>query len=202
MSKHKLDTILELAGTLRPFKSVDDFKAVVEQTAHWYTLGRTYVAFEQFKQGLCVLGVFKAMESNPDVFKEVFCYHPKNLSNQTFTQMTSITFSEEGSNNRQLENFVISHWNDYLQDIEEGETEVSFSDLLFFCTGCKEVPPLGCPVKIEFLHKPERNGNHSNFPKANTCGFALALPITHKSFQSFKDSMTFVIANSKGFGYA
>lgn len=116
--------------------------------------------------------------------------------------MTSITFSEQGSNNRQLENLVISHWNDYLQDIEEGETEVSFSDLLFFCTGCKEVPPLGCHEKIEFLHVPEKNGKLSNFPKANTCDCVLALPVTHKSYQSFKDSMTFAIANSKGFGYA
>lgn len=41
MSKYKLDTIRELAGTLRPFKAVEDFKTVVRQTAKWYTLGRT-----------------------------------------------------------------------------------------------------------------------------------------------------------------
>jgi hypothetical protein len=202
MSKYKLDNVLELAGTLRPLKSVGDIKAVVEQTARWYALGRAYVALEQFKQGLSLLGVLRAVESNPDVFNKVFCYNPINLSMETFTQIISVHFSEEGSNNRLSENLVISYWNDYLQDTEEAETEMSLSGLLFFCTGCKEMPPLGCHVTVDFLHEPENNGELSKFPKANTCGCVLALPVTHKSYQSFKDAMTFAVANSKGFGYA
>lgn len=201
-SQYKLDTILDLAGTIHPFKSVDDIKAVVKQTAHWYTLGRAYVAIEQFKEGLCLLGVLRAMESNPDVFNEVFCYRPLNLSLVTFNQIVSVCFSEEGSNRRLTENRIMSYWGDYVQDIEEAETEISFSDVVFFSTGCKKLPPLGFYITVEFLHQPEINGELSKFPKANTCGCILALPVIHKSYQPFKDAMTFAVANSKGFGYA
>jgi hypothetical protein len=54
MSSTNLDTILELGGTLQLMKSIEDIQKVVQQTAHWYVLGRSWPALEQFKQGNCL----------------------------------------------------------------------------------------------------------------------------------------------------
>ena len=38
---------------------------------------------------------------------------------------------------------VLSHWNDFLQDVEEKVIAgINFSDILFFVCGCKKLPPL------------------------------------------------------------
>ena len=66
-------------------------------------------------------------------------------------------FTEVGSNQHCSESLVVSHWNDYLLDVEErAETEVTFNDILFFCSGCKIIPPFGKLSK--FLHHAGKNG--------------------------------------------
>ena len=204
MSRNNLDTVLELGGTLQQIKSIKDIDNIVKRTAHWLTLGRAWPALEQFKQGLSDLGVLKAITNNPDVFHEAFCYSPVELDADSFKNLFTVLQSEEGSNNRALENVIISHWCDYLQDVEEGETTITLSDLLFFTCGCKQLPPLrvGWDLTLGFLHDPDKDGNLSPFPKANTCGPMLHLPTVHKTYVAFRDAMTFAIRNSKGFGYA
>ena len=204
MSRNNLDTILELGGTLQPIKSTKDIDKIVQQTAHWYVLGRARPALEQFKQGLLDLGVLNAILSNPDVFYAAFCYIPAELNADSFRNLFTVLPSEEGSNKRAAENLIISYWHDYLQDAEEGETKITLSDLLFFTSGCKQLPLLrvGWDLSLEFLHDLDNDGNLSPFPKANTCGPVLQLPVVHKSYEAFKDAMTFAIRNSKGFGYA
>ena len=201
VSRKNLDTILELGGTLQQIKSIKDIDNIVQRTAHWYTLGRAWAALEQFKQGLSDLGVLTAVLHNPDVFTPVFCYFPVELDADSFNAMFTILFSEEGSNKRSVENVTLSYWQDYLQDVEEGETTVTFRELLFFTCGCKECPPLqlGWNLSLGFLHDPDKL---SPYPLANTCGPLLQLPVVHKSYNSFRDAITFAIGNSKGFGYA
>ena len=99
----------------------------------------------------------------------------------------------------------MSYWHDYLQDAEEGEVTITLSDVLFFTSWCKQLPPLQLGwefISLEFLHYADTDGNLSPYPMANTCGPVLSLPVIHKSYHSFKDAMTFAIKNSKGFGYA
>ena len=174
---------------------------MAEQTAHWYVLGRSWPALEQFKQGMSILGIMEAVSSCPNAFFNVLCHFFEKLTAEVFMNLFTIVLGDEGSNKRGTENLVMSYWNDYLQDVDEGEVTVTFSDISFFSCCCREVPPLGLCLSLGFLHEPEDNGSQSNFPKANTCAPMLQLPVTHKSYSSFRDAMTFAIPNTKGFGY-
>ncbi len=83
--------------------------------------------------------------------------------------------------------------------ISEAEIDViSLVDVLSFVTGADCVPPLGFdPLpSIVFLHD-----RSEQFPKANTCCMELKLPISN-DYDTFKENMTFGIANSPGFGLA
>ena len=202
MSSNNLDTILELAGTLNHIRSIKDIDKMIQQTAHWYTLGRAWPALEQFKQGLSDMGVLEAITNNPNAFTVAFCHFPEKIDALTFSGMFTVLHSEEGSNKRDTENLILSYWHDYLQDTEDGETMVTLSDVLFF--GLKQLPPmrLGWDLSLGFLHDPDKDNNLSPYPKANTCGPVLQLPIVHKEYDAFKDAMNFAIGNSKGFGFS
>ena len=111
----------------------------------------------------------------------------------------SVSTSPVGSSKAITESLVLSRWRDYLQDIEEGEDSIALSDILFFATGCKVLPPRKISPVIEFLHEAERWGQ-SRFPTANTCSCTLRLPVVHTTYGSFKADMTFGIQNGRGFG--
>ena len=139
MSRNNLDTILELGGTLQQIKSIKDIEKIVRQTAHWYVSGRAWPALEQFKQGLSDLGVLEAIIN---VFTVAFCYVPVELQAKAFNDMFTVLYSEQGSNKRAAENVTLSYWQDFLQDVEDRETTITLSDVLFFTCGCKQLPPL------------------------------------------------------------
>ena len=130
MSRNNLDTILELGGTLQQIKSIKDIDKIVQQTAHWYVLGRAWPALEQFKQGLSDLGVLEAIINNPNVFTVAFCYVPVELQAKAFNDMFTVLYSEQGSNKRAAENVILSYWQDFLQDVEDRETTITLSDVL------------------------------------------------------------------------
>ena len=118
---------------------------------------------------MSVLGIMEAVSSCPDAVFNVLCHFPEKLTAEVFMNLFTIVLSDEGSNKQATEKSVISYWNDYLQDVDEDEVSVTFSDILFFSCCCREVPPLGLCLSLGFLHEPEDNGSQSNFPKTNTC---------------------------------
>ena len=78
---------------------------------------------------------------------------------------------------------------------------MTFNDILFFSSGCKELPPFGLKLSMRFLHTPEKDGSLSQYPKANTsCSCILSLPTIHTKFKQFKEALTFAFLNTKGFG--
>ena len=195
-----IENILDLAGTLELIKSLEDVIRIVYNTAHWYLLDRVNCSLERFKEGLTVLGVLRSIIENPDAFRPVFCFSPQTLNCDSFTSLFIIFRSDKGSNKYQKESQVLSYWNDYLQDIDDGAGVVTFNDILFFSSGCKELPPLGLKLSIRFLHTPESDGSMSQFPKANTCACILLLPTIHAEFMQFKEALTTAFLNAKGFG--
>ena len=197
-----VETILDLAGTLKPVNSVQDVIRMAYETAHWYLLGRTNCSLERFKEGLSVLGVLQAITENPDSFRSVFFFSPQILNCDSFSSLFIIFRNENGSNKYQKESLVLSYWNEYLQDIDNGEIPVNFNDILFFASGCKEIPPQGLRLSLRFLHIAENNESLSRFPKANTCSCILSLPTVHTDFKQFKEALTFAFLNTKGFGEA
>ena len=110
--------------------------------------------------------------------------------------------AEEGSYRRNVESLILSHWNDFLQDTEEDPTQINLSEILFFATGCKLIPPQGLQCEFQFLHETENDGKLSKFPKANTCACILNLPVVHDNYESFKNAVVFGIKNARGFGCA
>lgn len=203
ISTNNLDTVLELAGTLQFLKTRADVVNLVNRTAHWFVLERVHSALERFKTGLSVLGVLEAMAAHYERFKEVFCFSVLSLNADLFGCLFTIQYSEEGSNNRGVESVVLSHWNDFLQDVEENAVDVTFTDLLFFISGCREIPPCGLTLGLAFIHEPDlEDGGRSNFPKANACACQLYLPVTHATYDEFKDDLVFAFRNTKGYGFA
>lgn len=196
----KLEGILELAGTLRFMKNVCDVKEVASETAHWYILGRTRPAFENFKNGINCLGVLDALLLNPNSFHHAMCFHEQVLSSDIFEDLFTVCRSEKESNRWEVENRLLAFWRDLLLDIEENDCEITFSDILFFASGLKVVPCRKIDMELDFLHDPEANGQLSNFPKASTCSCILYLPVTHSVYVEFKTAFAFAVRNAKGFG--
>ena len=201
MNEGNLPTILDLAGTLQPVRKLDDIATIVASTTHWFVLGRAQPALESFQKGLASLGVLAAMRVYPNTFRKLFCHFPEVPTAENMERLFSVKSSPVGSTKAVTESLVLSRWSDYLQDIEEGEDSINLSDILFFATGCKSLPPRNIYPSIEFLHEPGRFGQ-SRFPTANTCSVMLRLPVRHESYDSFKADMSFGIQNGRGFGTA
>lgn len=196
----KVDTVLDMAGTLRAFRTIEDVKNDVQKTVNWYVLYRAQPAYDAFKEGLSACGVFESMKKHPKIFKEAFCYEAHTLGANEFGQLFTTERDNEGSNRRDIESQVLCHWHDFLQDCEEDD-EMDLSEVLFFASGCRKIPPNGL-FKLAFLHEPELNGLLSKYPKANTCSYILHLPVVHEKYDEFKASMIFAIKNCRGFGMA
>ena len=202
LNEGNLPTILDLAGTLQPVRSLDDIPKIVASTSHWFVLGRAHLAMERFQEGLSALGVLAAMKEFPNTFRSLFCHTPEVVTTaESLEGLFTVKSSPVGSTKAVTESLVLSRWSDYLQDIEDGEDSIRLSDILFFATGCRTLPPRKISPTIEFLHEPGTFG-HSRFPKANTCSATLRLPVIHESYEAFKADMSFGIQNGRGFGSA
>ena len=198
----KLDGVLELAGSLRWLKTVDDVRDIASETAHWFILGRTRPAFESFRNGLNCLGLLDSMLCNPKSFHQAMCFHEQLLSADVLEKLFTVCRSEKESNRWRVESQLLAFWRDLLLDIEEGEHDLSLSDVLFFASGLKFVPCRTIEMELAFLHDPEANGQLSKFPKANTCSCVIYLPVTHSVYSDFKAAFKFALLNAKGFGHA
>lgn len=199
LNNTSFQTILDLAGTLKPVKCLEDVQMVANETARWFLLNRVNSSLERLKDGLSVLGVLAAVCDNPETFHDAFCYFPQTLTVDRLSSLFTTTRSEAGSNAHAKESKILSFWNDYLQDVEEQVVDVSFRDIIFFSSGCKDIPPLGLEMSLAFLHKPENSGLFSRYPKANTCSCKLSLPTIHTAYDEFKNDVTFALLNTKGF---
>ena len=76
-----------------------------------------------------------------------------------------------------------------------GDFTLNLGDILAFATGASSVPPIGfnCQPSIQFH-------STSKFPEANTCANILRLSLLNESYEEFKDSFCFSVANAIGFG--
>ncbi|XP_034783436.2 G2/M phase-specific E3 ubiquitin-protein ligase-like isoform X2 [Acipenser ruthenus] len=198
-----IQTLMQLAGTHKVIRNADDYRKIAEETAHWYIFRRTRAAFERLKEGLKTLGVLDAMTKYPNAFKHVMCYTEDTLTAKTFDIFRPV-LHPLGSNKRGTENLVLSHWKDFIQELQDEPSDVTLKSLLFFITGCKTVPPLGFRPEptVDFLHDAEDNGEKSRFPKANTCNCTLFLPTVHVVYEEFTEAMRYAVLNCQGFGFA
>ena len=156
ISDEKLDTIFDMAGTLQMIRNQADIDKMVQRTINWYVLGRSQPAFCSFKEGLRASGILEAMLKYPNLFRKTFCYHSESLTLSTILSLFKVKRAEEGSNRRNIESLVMSHWNDSLQDAEDDPAQINLSEILFFASGCKLIPPQGLHCELQFLHVAEK----------------------------------------------
>ena len=133
ISDAKLDLLFDMAGTFQVVKATTDIVNLIQKTVNWYVLGRSQPAYDSFKEGLRTLGVLDSILQYPHVMREAFCFKPETLSVTDFDSIFSVASACEGSNRREVENLVLAHWQDLIQDCEEQSATVSLSDILFFC---------------------------------------------------------------------
>ena len=75
--------------------------------------------YDSFKEGLHTLGVLDSILQYLHAMREAFRFEPKTLSVIDFDFIFSIRRACEGSNRWEVENLVLSHWQDLVQDCEE-----------------------------------------------------------------------------------
>ena len=142
-------------------------------------------------------------KSYPTLFRHLFVYQHEKRTVDIINDVFQVKRSVRGSNKFKRENILLSYWNEFLIDVEEGETELSLEMILGFAAGCREIPSIGFTshtLSISFLH--EKIIIKSQFPKANTFIVRLYLPTTHFTYNEFRNAMVLGILNTKGFGYS
>ena len=171
-----LETLLYLSGNIPVVRNLNDVERIVRGAIGWYVLGRTRPALESFKEGLASFDIFISMIANSELFKPEMCFTNQKLTSEVINDTFSVNRSEKGSNRYERESVLLGYWRDLLVDIDEGNAEITHSDILYFSTGCRVIPSTFFIAGIEFLHDVEESGQHSQFPKANTCSCILHLP--------------------------
>lgn len=194
-----METLLELAGVSSFVRKPEDRLQIIKDVSWWYVVGRTTPALEHLKEGLNVLRVLSAIKCQPKAFQQVLCYQEKKLDAAKFDAYFKVERSEQGTQKFVTESRVVMHWRELLDDIEESNASLLFSEVLAFTTGSPTVPPCGFypDPKIEFIHFAD---DDSKFPTANICSCILRLPTIHTDYEKFKEALEFGIKNSKGFG--
>ena len=75
------------------------------------------------------------------MLREAFCFKTDTLTLTDFDDMFSVARVCEGSNRGEVENLVLSHWQDSMQDCEEESAEITLSGILFFCIRMQKFTP-------------------------------------------------------------
>uniref|UniRef100_UPI00398E42A3 G2/M phase-specific E3 ubiquitin-protein ligase isoform X1 n=2 Tax=Pristiophorus japonicus TaxID=55135 RepID=UPI00398E42A3 len=188
---------LSVAGCLRSVWSLDDKEMLVKDVLTFHVISRVRSPFERFREGLKVLGVLENIQKYPEIFSQLLCYKPQKFTAETFGKLFSIYFSPDGSNRIIAESKVIGFWREYLADVEDGTTKVSFEGILTFATGANAIPPISIhpAPSIKFLHC---DGIiQYRFPTGQTCLNCLNLPMS-KTYEEFKECVDFAIYNTPG----
>ncbi|KAL0993875.1 hypothetical protein UPYG_G00115050 [Umbra pygmaea] len=202
-----------MLGALAPVMSLEDRDILLQSAIKYYVNGRLEAVINQLKEGLETLDVLNSIKNNPDTFKPMFVGGGKPLTASEMMSMFRVSYSEVGSNRRAAEEMAISHWRDWLIDVELGDAVIitedgeenitlSLENVLVFASGASTVPPFGFPCRpsLEFLHAP-LNGSMPVFPQANSCGIVLYLPL-HNTYEEFSKWMAEGIIQSPTFGFA
>ncbi|XP_017675971.1 PREDICTED: G2/M phase-specific E3 ubiquitin-protein ligase isoform X2 [Lepidothrix coronata] len=181
---HDCYEFLAAAGCFRPITALCDKNMLVNDILIHHVIKRIISPLESFRQGLKTLGILEKMQMHPDAFSSVLCHKPKRLSAGTICDLFSIHSSSDVNKVKGAD-----FWMGYLQDVESGESVVTFEDILLFVTGSSFIPSIGFDPEptIKFLH--------IRYPIGNRLLNCLELPITN-TYQQFKNKMELTIRNT------
>ena len=178
---------------------------IVCSLALHYTIYALKAELDQISEGLQMGGLIWTEEEAASLVG-LFCKDncARELTAAQVSALFPPTFSEEGSNRRDIEEEMALHWRYFLQDVEQGlcsitevnsdPISITLGDILAFATGATTIPILGFEQmgSLKFLHE------GGQFPTASTCAIVIRLPI-HEDYEEFKSKMLFGILNAHGF---
>ncbi|XP_053409191.1 G2/M phase-specific E3 ubiquitin-protein ligase-like isoform X2 [Mercenaria mercenaria] len=151
----------------------EDKEILIEMIKKHHIYYRISGEISQFTSGMNdVNKAWDMITSHAELFKPIFCFKPKEISGEDMLRLFKFNYSEPGSNNRALEDLTVFGWESFLQSIEDGDSEVTFSEILVFVTGSDHIPPCGFSklIDVDFYTIEGR------LPSTSTCALQLWLP--------------------------
>uniref|UniRef100_A0A672G254 HECT domain-containing protein n=1 Tax=Salarias fasciatus TaxID=181472 RepID=A0A672G254_SALFA len=156
----------------------------------------------QIREGLSLYGLSDFMAKYPDVCKPLFVPGIEMKADADFIlSICKADFSETGSNKRQVEQTIMNHLQDFLQELEQDPEmhhpvcpSLSPHAFLQWVTGQGHVPVLQAEkrhfkVNIKFNHDCQQEyGAHSIcYPLVAACTSTITLPVQHMAaYDNFK----------------
>ncbi|XP_064633584.1 uncharacterized protein LOC135491543 [Lineus longissimus] len=190
------DNLTEIAGTIG-FTNVLKLETksnFLRTAALHYTVIRNRAQLEQFLDGMKVLGLNRIFEQCPGTAKQIFCGGNKCATADDVYNLFTIEYSEEGCNNRKLEDDVMMSFLFFLADCKSGNLACSLEDFLQFLSGLRSIPPGGfdIPPRITFT-------NDKRLPSVSTCALELKLC---RCEADFSERMVLGVLGAPDFGLA
>ncbi|XP_071846403.1 G2/M phase-specific E3 ubiquitin-protein ligase-like isoform X2 [Apostichopus japonicus] len=177
-----------MAGCFRQIKHLLDQIGLGCDLTRFYLVNRVRSAYESFLEGMKAMNLLGAIHESPKVFEPCFHGEAVKITADIMENIFVYDLSPEGSNKRAMEENAVAFWLDFLLDIQENNSSVTFENILVFATGLDKVPVTGFDPspRLEFIHEPDVGEQEcSKFPKAHTCSCVLKIPL-HPRYELFK----------------
>ena len=170
------------AGFTKPYVTMQEKEEFFNCVSLHYTLLSTLSELNQFIEGLKLCNVLTLMRVFQYLFRAVF--RPSHdLTAELLDDMFQPKFSPDCSNRQAVEQNIMFHFNNFLEDVEKGKVTCDVSDeevtltlnqVLQFVTGAVEIPAIGFTPRpsVEFLHEQQ-----SRKISASTCSNTLKIPV-------------------------
>uniref|UniRef100_A0A3Q2CZB6 HECT domain-containing protein n=1 Tax=Cyprinodon variegatus TaxID=28743 RepID=A0A3Q2CZB6_CYPVA len=147
---------------------------------------------QQLREGLRLYGLSDIMSTYPDICQPLF------VPGVEMKVSTLSEFSEKGSNKEQSEVDLMNHFQDFLQELEQGSGSFCYlrvaKAFLQWITGQAHIPVLQeerkkFQITVQFLHECESQyGPHKIcYPSVAACINTITFPVQHmRSYEDFK----------------
>lgn len=64
------------------------------------------------------MNAWEKLRKFPNELRTIMCFKKCNLTSEKLKELFKVNLSEEGSNNRNIENRILAYWRDYLIDCD------------------------------------------------------------------------------------
>ena len=119
MSEDAFELLID-CGYSKPLRNcvLDDKAEMLECAILHFTHYRIRAELDQLKQGLAKVGVLPAIQRSPNLWKALLCADKSlEITSEYIRQLFVPSFSAVGSNARRLEEDIIYHWEEYLNEM-------------------------------------------------------------------------------------
>ncbi|XP_063080136.1 G2/M phase-specific E3 ubiquitin-protein ligase [Engraulis encrasicolus] len=185
-----LSEYLEMAGCKREVNSYHEKYAILDDMLNFHLMVRMQLPLQRFREGLRTLGVYDQIQMAPEAFYQLFCFAPEKLCVDSMLTMFSAQYSERKTY-KEKEEATWKHWQQFLQECEEGRCASSLEDVLVFATSSDTVPMMGFLPAPSVSFLPVADPSYA-FPQRQPDANRVLLPVT-PSYAAFKKNMEYAV---------